>query len=273
MKRGSNNLAQQSNNVPKRMTKQGLGRTICLGCLYYGADDFIATSENFWDPETITNHAEEKKRWNVRGSAIIDQNSLERLNNFHIDASLKLSFLGGLIDVHGSAEYLREQREKVNSVGVSYLYEVTYGTKSLTQKLKKKKDHGDLCQDEMVGKPGGPTHVVASITRGQRAVFSFKYDTKDTQANSKVEGFLKVAVDLLPGFAINGEANIKISEDEKITASELKCSFNSDFQMPKIPTNFKEAVEEYQRLGNLSDENTDFSKKRLHVRGMCAEFL
>merc|ERR1719414_1042178 len=189
-----------------------LGRYVCLGCLYYGSHDHISPTENFWNKETISKHSDEVKKTHERGDVVLNENTLKRLNNLDIDASLKLSFMGGLVQVKGSANYLNEKLDSKKTVSISYNYLTTYGTRSLNQRLKKDKDHADLCEEKSIGKPGGPTHVVSSITRGERAVFTFSYETSDIQDNSEVAGKLDVVVKLLPSFNVEGSASINITE-------------------------------------------------------------
>ena len=64
-------------------------------------------------------------------------------------------------------------------------------------------------------------------------------------------------IDKIPSASISGDAKIKISENETISAKDLKCSFSSDFDIKDIPTNFAEAISSYKSLVNLTDENTD----------------
>merc|ERR1719336_1478564 len=251
----SGNSNAKRNDFGKRIN--ALGREVCLGCLYYGSHDHISLSENFWDKETISKYSDEVKKTHERGNVVLNENTLKRLNNLDIDASLKLSFMGGLVQVSGSANYLNEKLDSKKTVSISYNYLTTYGTRSLNQRLKKNKDHADLCEEKSIGKPGGPTHVVSSITRGERAVFTFSYETSDVQNKGEVGGNLEAVVKLLPSFQIEGDAQISITENENITASDLKCSFTSDIELPKLPTNFKEGVEGYQQLKSQRNVNTE----------------
>merc|ERR1712012_1480469 len=251
----SGNSNAKENDFGKKI--HALGRYVCLGCLYYGSHDHISPTENFWNKETISKHSDEVKKTHERGDVVLNENTLKRLNNLDIDASLKLSFMGGLVQVSGSANYLKEKLDSKKTVSISYNYWTTYGTRSLNQRLKKGKDHPDLCEMESIGKPGGQTHVVSSITRGERAVFTFSYETSDVQNKGEVGGNLEAVVKLLPSFQIEGDAQISITENENITASDLKCSFTSDIELPKLPTNFKEGVEGYQQLKSQRNVNTE----------------
>merc|ERR1712018_46626 len=86
---------------------------------------------------------------------------------------------------------------------------------------------------------------------------TFSYETSDVQNKGEVGGNLEAVVKLLPSFQIEGSASIDITEKENITASDLKCSFTSDIELPTLPTNVKEGVEGYKQLKSQRNENTE----------------
>ena len=53
---------------------------------------------------------------------INSQDLLDRINLFDMDASLKVSFMAGLIEIEGSASYLNDQRKYKESVRVTRAY-------------------------------------------------------------------------------------------------------------------------------------------------------
>lgn len=248
--------ATTTSAAEKTIVQPGLGRSICLGCLYYGTEDRVSESNHFWRKSSLTGDKTRKRvLGNKDGRAEFSTSTLDRLNNFDVEAQLALSFMGGLVSVSGSAKYLSEKRLSVNSVDISYIYEYVANTESITQEAKMNLDYPNLCNQ--VGKTGGPTHVVASVTRGQKAVFDFQYETKDESSNSEVGGSLMVAIKAIPSFRIDGKATIGITETEEINASDLKCSFKSDFDLKSIPTTFNEAVKSYKSLVDLENKDTE----------------
>ena len=114
---------------------------------------------------------------------------------FHLEKPLKpylchLCYLNSLllVSISGSAHYLDDRRDKKEfgrqklsklskhillSVSVSFIYDSINRVESVTQEMRLQTDYyDDICKK--VGKKGGPTHVVSSITRGFRGVLSFK---------------------------------------------------------------------------------------------------
>ena len=53
---------------------------------------------------------------------VVDESYLDRFNNLDIDASLKLSFMGGMVSVSGSAKYLEDRALTENTVSTTLKY-------------------------------------------------------------------------------------------------------------------------------------------------------
>ena len=260
-------VTKASNEV---LEQPALGRPAMLGCLYYGSRDYISPTKCFWDSSSLEDIAIYNSS-HRSGKVSINTNTLERLSNLDVEGGLSLSFFGGLIKVSGSAEYLRQKRLTTNSISVSYFYTYLSSIESLTQKIIQKKDYPFLCNE--VGKPEGPTHVVSSITRGGRAIFSFSHETKHQSHHQKASGMhLKMVIQNmgLGGDGINGNATFNLTSKEKIAAKDLKCSFTSDFAVKELPTNYIEAVETYKDLINLSSSSGNVLKFQLEpIHNYC----
>ena len=233
------------------ITQAGVGRIIGLGCLYYGSSDRVSTTKCFWKQTSLAGVFIDRSS-NRHGEVHVNSDTMERLKNFDISAGLSLSILGGMISLSGSAKYLKETRETENTVSLSYFYNYVSRSESLTQEIISKKDWPHLCKE--VDK--GATHVVSSITRGQKAIFTFKYTTKETSQNMEVEGKLEAALKKIPQVNFSVNASIAVTKNETIKGKDLECSFLSDMDIPQLPTNYKEAVETYKGLVDQTDENT-----------------
>ena len=114
----------------------------------------------------------------VTFDVFFSQDYQTRVNKLVIDASLKLSFMGGLISVDGSANYLHDESQTDNQVQVTLLYSVKTKTERIPYGTIP--DNDDLCNkygDE-------PTHYVNEITYGLNAYMQFtttlKYDMYHT---------------------------------------------------------------------------------------------
>ena len=88
---------------------------LLAGNIYYGSKDFVAQDENLWSQETLRNKKQTAKQFSSEHKVAITQTTLDRTNLLDIDASLKLSFMGGLVSIGGSAQYLDNRVKKANS--------------------------------------------------------------------------------------------------------------------------------------------------------------
>ena len=66
-----------------------------IGSVYYGARDEIKTDQNLWSAKSLESRNIEVSKWS-RDKASLANYQLDRLNLLDIDASLALSFMGGL---------------------------------------------------------------------------------------------------------------------------------------------------------------------------------
>ena len=75
----------------------------------------MAQDENLWSQETLRNIKQTTKQFSSEHKVAITQTTLDRTNLLDIDASLKLSFMGRLVSIGGSAKYLDNRVKKTNS--------------------------------------------------------------------------------------------------------------------------------------------------------------
>ena len=106
-----------------RHNVKNLGGMIELGQLYDGSTDHRIPGEFLWYRQNMTTipgvDAEQ-----VSDDIVEDYTLLDRINVFDLDASLKCSFMGGLVSIEGSAAYLRDQRLYEESIRVSRFYKL-----------------------------------------------------------------------------------------------------------------------------------------------------
>ena len=72
----------------------------------------MAQDENLWSQETLRNKKQTTKQFSSEHKVAITQTTLDRTNLLDIDASLKLSFMGGLVSIGGSAKYVDNRVKK-----------------------------------------------------------------------------------------------------------------------------------------------------------------
>ena len=229
-----------------------MGRHVTLGALFYGKQNKIANDENFWRVETLNRSKIYEEIGSSSSKIVSTQNTVDRLDAFSLDASLSMSFMGGLISVTGAAKFLNEKRSRDNSVSVSFLYESVTATEYLTQDMRRSLDFPEVCK--YVDNPNPPTHVVSSITYGFRGVFDFQKTTKNVTMNQEVGLSLNANLNL-GIITAEGGGFLNLTDKTRNELEDVKCKFSGDAILESAPTDFKGALKVYKQFPALAKDS------------------
>ncbi|XP_028990080.1 neoverrucotoxin subunit alpha-like isoform X2 [Betta splendens] len=167
-----------------------------------------------------------------------------------VEASLKASFLSGLIEVEGSAKYLNDQKKFKNQSRVTLQYNATTSFEQLVMtEVEAKK-----MNDAVSGKESA-THVVTSILYGANAFFVFDSEKLDAHSVQEIQGSMQALIKKIPTLEISGKVDTKLTNEEKVLANKFSCKFIGDFILPSNPSTFEEAVQTYVDLPKLLTNN------------------
>uniref|UniRef100_A0A672G099 Uncharacterized protein n=1 Tax=Salarias fasciatus TaxID=181472 RepID=A0A672G099_SALFA len=168
-----------------------------------------------------------------------------------VDASLKASFLGGLIEVNGSAKYLNDQKKFINQSRVTFQYKATTHVKQLSL------GHlGNMDPQQMsVIEKGFATHIVTKILYGANAFFVFDSEKLDSSSVQKMEGSMEAVINKIPLFTAEGKVKIELTEEEKSLIQKFSCKFYGDFILESNPATFVDAVKTFAELPKLLGEH------------------
>ena len=153
-----------NNDIGETKQEPGLGRTIQLGSLYYANEDRISLDESLWSDKTLKKKATIVLKPSSKTQLSITQSKTDKARIFGMGLRLKVSVLFGITVIDESAKMLQESRSKLNSVSITFSYEAINRVESISQDLRSRLDHPEICLD-LIGKENGPTHVISSITR------------------------------------------------------------------------------------------------------------
>ena len=151
-------------------------------------------------------------------------------------------FLGGLIQVGGSASFVRDSNvlltdETFTLAFLSTAYSDVIPTATALSYPK-------LCNSKA-------THVVSKILNGQNAFFFFKHSKRSSYEKQTVGGSLQAVVKAIPGFSIEGSASVKLNGEEKKLSESLEVNFNGDFTFKNgIPTTFNGSINAFKELSS-----------------------
>ncbi|XP_028407913.1 uncharacterized protein LOC114530544 [Dendronephthya gigantea] len=237
----------------EKMTKiiSAVGRPFGLGMLYDRRSEKLILGITLWSPDNL------KAAINTRpqpftNSEVFTENKVEdKTSALDIEASLKLSFLFGLVNVEGAAKYLNDTKTSKNQCRVVLKYETTTELKHLTM------EHlgtGKIQYPEVFDTDEA-TDVVVGILYGAKAFMVFDKEVSKDETLKEVHGNMEVLVQSLPGLSVGGHGTVSITEEQKKNAENMRCQMYGDFRTSESPTNYEDAVKIYKQLPSLIGEN------------------
>ncbi|XP_071539262.1 uncharacterized protein [Panulirus ornatus] len=231
-----------------------LGRPFHLGALYDCRNEKLISGITLWDKETLDHKRVQK--FETADFEVIASDSLEdKASALDVNASMKLSFLGGLLQVSGSAKYLDNRRSSNHQERVTLQYKCTTKSETLTMQQM---GEGKI-QHPNIFDHGTATHVVSGIEYGGQAFFVFERDHTSSSSDKNIDGSLHLLVKAIPTFSIDGEGKLNLSEDDKKKTESFSCKFYGDFMPRENPSSFRDAVQLYREIPSLiggSDTNS-----------------
>ncbi|XP_068196990.1 verrucotoxin subunit beta-like [Antennarius striatus] len=233
------------------MEVAALGRPFSLGMLYDCRKDLLIPGITLWDRNDLIRQIGDRPQ-NYNDFEIVASESIEdKSSAMNVEASLKASFLSGLVQVGGSAKYLSDNKSSRNQARVTLTYKATTRVQELSMDHLGMKNvkHPDIFQKRLA------THVVTAIVFGAQAFFVFDREVSDKEDHQDIEGNLKVIIKQLPSLAVEGQGSLKLVSDDKANVNKFSCKFFGDFSLQKSPTTFEDAIQVYQSLPSLLGPN------------------
>ncbi|XP_059197624.1 stonustoxin subunit beta-like [Centropristis striata] len=233
------------------MVTAALGRPFTLGMLYDARKDQLVPGFSLWNEKTVEENTVERSQHSSVFNISASDNTDSKSTLLDVDASLKASFLSGLIEVGGSAKYLNDQKKSHNQSRVTCQYKATTNFKQLSMIDLDTKQPQQL---DMIHK-GFATHVVTGILYGANAFFVFDSQKLDTSSVQDINGSMEAVIKKIPSFSISGKVDIKLTDEEKALTQKFSCKFHGDFLLESNPASFEDAVKTYAQLPQLIGKN------------------
>ncbi|XP_025755955.1 uncharacterized protein LOC100703585 isoform X2 [Oreochromis niloticus] len=200
-----------------------------------------------WDRDDLMNDIAERPQASNDFEIVASESISGKSSALSIDASLKASFLVGLVQVDGSAKYLKDSKSSRNQARVTLKYKKTTKIQELSMNHL---GRGNV-KHPYVFDQGLATHVVTAILYGAQAFFVFDREVSEHENHQDIQGSLKMIIKKIPKCAIEGEGSLKKYVTDKASLDNFSCRFYGGFCLSKPPTNFQDAVEVYQSLPEL----------------------
>ncbi|KAM4538508.1 stonustoxin subunit alpha-like [Fundulus diaphanus] len=232
-----------------------LGRPFALGMLYDARKDQLITGFSLCDKETIQKNSSTKAQSSSSYHVTASDSFESKSSLLDVNVSLKASFMGGLVEVGGSASYLNDKKRFKNQSRITLQYKATTTYEHLSLSHLQKTD-----LDARGYKPNlSATHVVTGILYGANAFFVFDSEKLDSSNLQKIGVSAEVAINKIPSFSFEAKVKVELSEEEKAVTNKFSCKFYGDLILDKNPATFEDAVKTYSRLPELlgkSGENS-----------------
>ena len=234
-------MASQSQIIP------ALGRPFDLGMLYDRRSEKLIVGKTLWSPDHLGQAVKTITKPYTNSEVLAEDTIDDKTSALNIEASIKLSFLGGLVNVQGAAKYLDDRKTSSHHSRVVLKYETTTELKQLTMEhLGRGKVQYPEVFDEDIA-----TDVVVGILYGAKAFLIFDQEVSKDESEKEVHGNMEVLVKSLPGISIDGSGSVDITEDQKKRTEKMHCKMYGDFRTEESPTTYEEAVRVYKQLPSL----------------------
>uniref|UniRef100_A0A671Y6N6 Neoverrucotoxin subunit beta-like n=1 Tax=Sparus aurata TaxID=8175 RepID=A0A671Y6N6_SPAAU len=233
------------------MNIAALGRPFTLGMLYDARKDELIPGFTLWDQKTLKEKTVETSQRTSHFEVSASDSIESKSSLMDIEASLKASFMSGLIEVGGSAKYLNDTKKFKNQSRVTCRYNAAthFNQLSVIQ--------GETMNTQQIDviKKGTATHVVSGILYGADAFFVFDSEKLEASSVQDIQGHMEAVIKKIPSFNVEGKVDIKLTEEEKELTNKFSCKFYGDFILESNPATFVDAVKTYVELPKLLGED------------------
>ncbi|XP_029768653.1 stonustoxin subunit alpha-like [Terrapene carolina triunguis] len=183
---------------------------------------------------------------------IIASDTMEdKTSALSLSGSLKASFLGGLVEVNGSAAFLNDTKKSKNQARVTLQYSTTTKFEQLAISHSERQN----ISYPAVYDQNTATHVVTAVLYGAQAFFVFDREVSSTESVEEIQGNMKLMIEKLPKISAEGEGSMKKKNKKEEKAENFSCTFYGDFALENNPVTYLDAMEIYSTLPKLLGDN------------------
>ncbi|XP_035259303.1 stonustoxin subunit alpha-like [Anguilla anguilla] len=222
-----------------------LGRPLHPGMLYDCRSDTFIPGVSLWDQAAIKKDMNVEPQPNTYFNYVASDSITEKTNLMDVSASLKASFLLGLVEVEGSATYLKDTKSSMRQCRVTMQYKQTTELRHLTMTQL-----GHVTYPKVFDQKTA-THVVTAVLYGAEAFMVFDQMSSDEKDKQDIQGNMDVMIKKIPTIEISGKGKVVLTDEEKKKVENFNCTFHGDVTLEQNPSNYEEAVLVYKELPKL----------------------
>uniref|UniRef100_A0A673FP04 Uncharacterized protein n=1 Tax=Sinocyclocheilus rhinocerous TaxID=307959 RepID=A0A673FP04_9TELE len=207
----------------------------------------LISGVTLWDKKSLSKDLDKRPHLQTDLKFSSSDSLSSKSSLMDISASLKASFLGGLVEVGGSAKYLRDTKSSNQQSRVTMYYSETSRFEQLTMTQLGKITYPQVFDQKTA------THVVTAVLYGVQAFMVFDQTFSEEENKQEIKGELNVMVKKISAFSIEGRGAVKMTKDGKKKLQILLA--HGDFHLKQTPTTYMEALHLYKQLPTLLKEN------------------
>ncbi|XP_016407477.1 stonustoxin subunit beta-like [Sinocyclocheilus rhinocerous] len=228
-----------------------LGRPFQLGMLYDCRRDAIVPGIRLWTKEQLQQNTTTKTQINTVFTVTASDSIEDKSRLLNIDGCLKLSLLGGLVNVGGAANFLKDTKKSFSQQRLTLHY---HSTTKFEELIMNHFSSGEMAHyDNDVA-----THVVTAVLYGADVCFVFDREVSSDEDKMEIAGEVKAALEQLKGISSASiDASMKLNDIQKTAVHKFSCKLYGDFQLPCNPTSFEDAMKVFEDLPKLLGENKE----------------
>ena len=198
--------------MPGTITRQALGRIAKHGDLYDAISEKFC-GRSIFKQELPQNCPFISKTANPHSDISYTTVSkiTQNLDNLDVAGELKLSVLGGICELGGSAKYLTKKKQSFQSVQCTLMYNIKTVSEHLELANNKIKDY--ISEEYTYPKD---TYVVVGIQWGASCIITITDENTDEEDKQTVEKKLTVGVQSL-SMAVNPSGSMSVSSENEAT--------------------------------------------------------
>ncbi|XP_036417431.1 verrucotoxin subunit beta-like isoform X2 [Colossoma macropomum] len=228
-----------------------LGRPLYPGMLYNCHTDTFIAGITLWDEKALRENLDVHQQPKTHLKFSASDSLSDKANLLDVSASLKASFMGGLVEVAGSAKYLHDSKSSARQERITMHYSQTIRFEQLTMAEFSKITYPEVFDQQTA------THVITAVLYGAQAFMVFDHTAAHDEDKQEVKGNLHVLIKKMPSLSIEGDGDLKLNESEKKMAENISVTFHGDYKLEENPTTYSEALKVYNKLPNLLREEKD----------------
>ncbi|XP_046693712.1 verrucotoxin subunit beta-like [Silurus meridionalis] len=225
-----------------------LGRALYPGMLYDCRTDSFIPGVTLWDRNSMYDNLDVHDQTKTFVKLVASDSISEKANLLDVKASLKASFLCGLVEVGGSAKYLHDTKSSARQSRVTMQYSQTTKFEQLTMK-----ELGNITYPQVFEQKSA-THVITAVQYGASAFLVFDYISAENENKQEIEGNLYATIKKIPTISIEGQASLTMNQNEKNLTENMNVTFYGDYELEENPTTYTEALRACRRLPTLLKE-------------------